>query len=145
MLGAATSFHVLVGGWSLVAAGAAWLSCGRLRPSAVSLVPAVLGAIGLALAGLIPAITLTLGVDPSVVREANRIYVFERLSHHLVFFRFMDSELLPYGNLLRHAALLGVWLVCGWLTPCRMSPKNLGQRPLRGFVGGAVASTPTGR
>ena len=139
MLGAATSFHVLVGGWSLVAAGAAWLSCGRLRPSAVSLVPAVLGAIGLALAGLIPAITLTLGVDPSVVREANRIYVFERLSHHLVFFRFMDSELLPYGNLLRHAALLGVWLVCGWLTPCRMSPMNLGQRPLRGFVGGAVA------
>lgn len=139
MLGAATSFHVLVGGWSLVAAGAAWLSCGRLRPSAISLVPAAVGAIGLSLAGLIPALTLTMGVDPAVVREANRIYVFERLSHHLVFFRFMDSEMIPYGNFMRHAALLAIWLTCGCLTPCKMSPRNLGQRPLRGFVGGAVA------
>ena len=132
-LGAATSFHVLVGGWALVAAGAAWLSCGSFRPRWTTLVPAGIGAIVLALPGLLPAMKLTSGQDPVVVLEANWIYVFERLSHHLLFHRLATRDIVA------HVTLVLVWIAIGWLTPCQMSTGRLGQRPLRGFAGGAVA------
>ena len=38
MLGAASAFHVLVGGWSVVAAAVAWIWIGKDRPAARSLV-----------------------------------------------------------------------------------------------------------
>ena len=37
----------------------------------------------LALLGLVPALALTWNESPEIVAEANRIYVFERLPHHL--------------------------------------------------------------
>jgi len=132
LLGAATSFHVLVGGWSLVAAGCAWLACQHLRPPLTRMLPAIGAALLLALPGLIPALLLNHDVDAQVVREANSIYVYGRLAHHLVFHRF------PHWHMVRFAILLAVWLIVCRATTCPISTGALGQRPLRGFVGGAV-------
>jgi hypothetical protein len=41
--------------------------------------------------------------------------------------------------MVRHALLLLGWLAVCFATPCRLSSGELGQRPLRGFVAGAVA------
>ena len=83
LLGLATAFHVLVGGWSLVALFVAWLMNGR-QPHWKMLLPAVLIAGVLALPGVIPSLALTWNVPPEILREAHRIYTFERLAHHLV-------------------------------------------------------------
>lgn len=133
LLGLATSFHVLVGGWSLVATGCAWISCGRLRPSLRSMLPAMFAGALLALPGVIPAIALSHGTAPHIVREANDIYVYQRLSHHLVFHRF------PHWHMVRHGLLLVTWIAACTAMPCKLCSGQLGQRPLRGFVGGAVA------
>jgi hypothetical protein len=132
-LGTATAFHVLVGGWSWVAAGCAWLSCRQLRPPLRRLAPGILVGLLLALIGLWPALMLNRGVSPELAREANCIYVYGRLSHHLLFHAF------PREFILRQAVLLLIWLAACWASPCQICRSALGQRPLRGFVGGAVA------
>lgn len=132
LLGTATSCHVLVGGWSLVAAGVAWLACGSFRPPLLRLLPGALLALLLALPGLVPALRLTSGIDPQIVAEAEWIYVYGRLSHHLVFHRLEPTAVAA------HVALLIGWLGLAWATPCTLQPQQLGQRPLRGFVVGAV-------
>jgi hypothetical protein len=70
----------------------------------------------LALVGIVPALALTWNEPPDVVAEANRIYVFERLPHHLALLSLPADE--TTHRLLRHGALLLVlWilarLVCG--------------------------------
>ena len=75
---------------------------------------------------------LAQGADAEAIRNANVIYVYHRLDHHLVFHRF------PHLFIFRHALLLIAWLVICFLTVCRISACNLGQRPLRGFVAGTV-------
>lgn len=88
LLGAATAFHVLVGGWSLVAAGLVWLTAGSARPALRTTLPAWIGALLLALPGILPALALTRHVPPETIAAANEIYVFQRLSHHLLFTAF---------------------------------------------------------
>lgn len=83
LLGLATAFHVLVGGWSLVAIVLVWLMNGR-QPHWKIVWPAAVTAGILALPGVIPSLALTWNVPPEILREANRIYTFERLAHHLV-------------------------------------------------------------
>jgi hypothetical protein len=85
LLGAATAFHVLVGGWALVALGFAWLILrGRGAPSAIQLVPAAILGAALAVPSVRFALQLDLHADPETVAAANKIYVYERLAHHLV-------------------------------------------------------------
>ncbi len=132
LLGAATSLHVLVGGWSWFAAGVAWLSCGRFRPALRSMWPAMAVGLLLALPGVAVGLMLSQGADWLTIRDANMIYVYRRLMHHLAFHRF------PHLFMARHALLLVIWLVVCCLTPCRMTSCQIGQRPLRGFVAGAV-------
>jgi hypothetical protein len=124
--------HVLVGGWSWVAAAVAWLSCGRHRPPLRSMGPAIAAGMLLALPGLAAGLMLNHGADPVTIRDANMIYVYRRLMHHLVFHRF------PHLFMARHALLLALWLTVCWLTPCRITSCQLGQRPLRGFVAGTI-------
>jgi hypothetical protein len=150
-LGIATCLHVLVGGWSWIAAMVAWASCGPCRPPLLRtanrppMLPAmVLGAL-LALPGIAAGLLLAEGADAATIRDANLIYVYHRLDHHLVFHRF------SHWFIFRHAALLVVWIVICYLTPCRVAAdsktsdpqaagtgRSASQRPLRGFVGGAV-------
>ena len=85
LLGVASAFHVLVGGWSVLAAGVAWLAAGPAAASAWAR-PLLSLAVGLvlAVAGLDPGAAAELGRrSGELVSEANRIYVFNRLPHHL--------------------------------------------------------------
>jgi len=108
LAGGATALHVLVGGWTLACLAMVWLCSPRNRLPLRQLWPALVGALVVALPGLIPALWLTRGIDPAVVAEANQIYVFERLPHHLVFHRFRHIYMA------RFALLLGVWGFLAW-------------------------------
>jgi hypothetical protein len=126
-VGAASAFHVLVGGWTGIALGFAWLAAGSDRYPLVKMWPAVLGGALISLAGVIPALALTRGFDPQIVAEANRIYVFERLGHHLVFHRFQ------HVYMARQAVLLLAWMALAWQLRA-----NLALRRLNLVVAGAV-------
>lgn len=86
--GGASLFHVLVGGWSAVAAGFAWWSLGRERPPLRSMAWGLTGGLLLSLPALVPSLALDWGTDAETVRQAHEIYVYKRLAHHLVFMRF---------------------------------------------------------
>ncbi|HJN08619.1 MAG TPA: DUF6798 domain-containing protein [Pirellulaceae bacterium] len=129
LLGAASSFHVLTGGWSVIAAMFVWLCSSRERPTLQSMWPALLGGLVLALPGLLPAIALTWGVDKTLLAEANELYVHRRLSHHLVFHKILMQPLsldfeylglprmtlrLTHTFFLRHLALVLAWATLCW-------------------------------
>ena len=83
-IGLAGAFHVLVGGWSAIAAGLVWASLPLdQRPTLRSMLPALLFGAALALPGIVPALQLTQAVSPEIIEQANQIYVFDRLPHHL--------------------------------------------------------------
>lgn len=84
LMGMASAFHVLVGGWSCLAAFAVWATeRGASRPRLLTLGPSIaLGAV-LALVGVIPSLQLATDVSPETRTQANLIYVFQRLPHHL--------------------------------------------------------------
>lgn len=128
LLGAASAFHVLVGGWSAVAASVAWLALGNQRPPLKSMWLALLGGFLLSLPGLIPSLALNWGVDPQIVSEANQIYVFQRLAHHLA-----PSEFPPV-YLCRFMLLLLALLALD-----RSTPMDSPCHRLRMFVVGAIA------
>jgi len=146
LLGSASAFHVLVGGWSAVAAAVAWVLLGRksaagrgadstpdsgdglrIRPTLVSMWPAILGGFLLSLPGLIPSLWINRGADADTVRLANQIYVFGRLGHHLA------PTAFPLVFMLRFGLLLVLWLVLG-----RVTPTGNPMRRLRAFVAAAV-------
>lgn len=83
LFGAATTFHPLVGGWSGGVCAAIWLIDDRRTISFSSMLPGLIGGCLVALPGIVPALLLTWNEPPQLVAEANRIYVFERLPHHL--------------------------------------------------------------
>jgi hypothetical protein len=158
LLGAAAAFHVVVGGWTVVAAGLAWLRLVARPPSAVpddshsrgrlcykpprlrSLWPGLLGGLLLALPGLLPSLALDWGVNPQTARQAHEIYVFERLPHHLVLAG-MRSDFI-----IRFALLCLLWLLLGqWekRTPLPSEQQGPTSR-LRAFVIGAIVITLAG-
>ena len=126
--GAGALFHVLVGGWAVLAAGCAWLLAGPERPKLRWMLPGLLGGLLLSLPALIPALGLTWGTGPPIVRQANEIYVYQRLSHHLVLSCFPTADLARFGG------LLVLWLVL-----CRFTPRGGPTGRLQGFVAGTIA------
>ncbi len=96
LLGAASALHVLVGGWAAVAAGLAWLMIGRDRPKLRTMWPSLLGGLIPALPGLLPALFLNAHVDAATIRQANQIYVFERLPHHLDIFQIYPQFIIRF-------------------------------------------------
>ena len=132
LFGAASAFHVLVGGWSAVAAALTWL----LSPGAPPLRrlwPGLLAGIVLALPGVLPALALNWATEPQIVAEANDIYVFRRLPHHLV------PQSFRWPFLVRFALMLGIWL-----SITRRPTENTALRCLRSFVTGSLAITLAG-
>ncbi len=81
----------------------------------------------LSLPGLLPAISLTQGVPAEVTQEANVIYVYRRLHHHLVFHRF------PHPLMARYAALFVAWFAVS-----RIVPSTPAYRRLTSFVWGCL-------
>ncbi|NBW86514.1 MAG: hypothetical protein EBR23_06720, partial [Planctomycetia bacterium] len=113
LLGAATAVHPIVGGWSAVAALAAGIAVSRPRQPQPQAVRAVLVALALALAaaGIGPALGLSAGAAAERA-EAARIYVVERLPHHLLVRAFAA------GMVARHVlAIIVWWLLWRSLTP----------------------------
>lgn len=132
LCGIATAFHVLVGGWALVAVAWTWLISPRdRRPPLGSLWVPFLAAVILSLPGLLPGLALTWRADPAIVREANQIYVFERLSHHLVFHD------LPHIFIARHATLMAFFLA-SWIWLRRFPEIAFLSSPLPRFVLGSM-------
>lgn len=127
LLGAAAAFHVLVGGWAVVAAGIAWLLIGQGRPSFRSMIPSLALGFLLSLPGLIPSLALTWRTDPAVVEFANQIYVFLRLRHHL------DPSGFPPGFMLRFALLSAIWAAM-W----HWGPRSIANNRLQAFVAGTL-------
>ncbi|MGD9721343.1 MAG: DUF6798 domain-containing protein [Pirellulales bacterium] len=114
--GAVAAFHVVIGGWCVVAAGVVWLACPQRPPLARLVLPLLVGGC-LSLAGLLPALTLARGVEPQVVAEANRIYVYERLYHHLLPQQFPLWFVVEHWGVLvvvRHLLLIGGLLLLIW-------------------------------
>ncbi len=135
LLGAASAFHVLAGGWCVIAAGFAFLLTAERKLPSWKMLASLAGGGALALAGVLPALALTWGVDPEVVREANRIYVFERLPHHLVLHSLPVFEAFGYvfvsHFILRHVALIAVWCIAWRITRGELAR-------MHGVVAGAV-------
>jgi len=111
LCGIATAWHPIVGGWALVALAMAWA---MQRTSLAGKGSAILIAAGLAAAaaGVVPALSLTAGVDPATKAAAAKIYVVERLHHHLLLRTF--SEALIARHVL---AVLAWWLVSRAIVP----------------------------
>ena len=125
-LGLATAVHVVVGGWATVAAGGAWI-VDRRRPPSRYLLPGIVAWGLFAALGLYPALTLNAGVDPETVARATRIYVFERLPHHLLLGRMESWFVVRFVVLAVALAAAGVWVV-----------RNPRTRRMRGIVATAL-------
>jgi hypothetical protein len=134
MFGAASAFHVLVGGWSVVAAVFCWtiesaiaLARKKTRPPLLKMLPGLVGGGALSLFGLVPAALLSGAADARIATQAARIYVYERLPHHLVFHTFERPLII------RHVLLLIVWIALSAF----VRTENGGRR-WRNYVWGAV-------
>jgi hypothetical protein len=105
-LGAASAFHVLVGGWSVVVCAGIWFlqRTKQETQSLRSMLPRLLCGGLLALFAVVPALRLTWNQPPKVVSEANSIYVFDRLPHHLAVLSVPPDEVVH--RLSRHGLLL---------------------------------------
>ncbi|MDR2644019.1 MAG: hypothetical protein LBC74_14660 [Planctomycetaceae bacterium] len=122
-LGVASAFHVLVGGWSAIAAIIVHIFCKR-KPDYYFMIVGGL----VALPGIIPCLLLDYGTVGDIVQESHRIYVFERLSHHLVPYMF------TWTRVLRFLLLVILWIFC-----CRFIPVgNRRQRWFDFFVWGTL-------
>ena len=128
-LGAASAFHVLSGGWSVIAAIVSWTVTERKRDNRVPLISGWLFAGGaIALFGLVPAVALTLGISTEASTAAARIYSYYRIRHHL-----LPADFLPHWYL-RHGLLILATCVFGR----RYVPIETRLQPLAGFTLGAV-------
>lgn len=108
--GVASAFHVLIGGWTVLAAMMVW-SRSKGRTPLLRMLPGLAGGGALAVIGLWPAVTLSYGQPAEIVNQANQIYVFERLPHHLAILsqepdRYLERMLRHAGALLALAALV---------------------------------------
>jgi hypothetical protein len=123
LLGIATSFHVVVGGWAAVCLGIAWLTSPDSRAGLVAMLPGLIGFAILAAPGLWFAYKLNDGADWDTIAAANKIQVFERLPHHLFPLAF------EVGYVPRHLLLWALMFILCCVT--LITPR---QRRLRQFV-----------
>jgi hypothetical protein len=128
LLGLATAFHALVGGWAAVAAGLVWIAANRKARSQFAPWVAPFAALVLALPGLLPPLMMNRGIDTATIAAADRIYVYERFPHHLdVLKMWNDGFVVPY------LLMVGAWLLL-WRTASDSPPT----RRLRGFIAAAL-------
>jgi hypothetical protein len=108
-LGAASAFHVLSGGWSVIAAAIAWWFTERRQPDSHAFFTSGLFVGGaIALLGLVPAIWLTLGASSEDSAFAARIYSYYRIKHHLLPADFQPSWFIRHGVLIAWTAVVTV-------------------------------------
>ncbi|MBR0238238.1 MAG: hypothetical protein IJQ39_09120 [Thermoguttaceae bacterium] len=107
VLGIASMFHVLAGGWTVLAAMISYALCLITKQIAFRWKDVLTLPVGglLSLPGLIPSLLLNHGAEPEIVKTAERLYVYNRLPHHLLFQAF------PYNLILRFIILCVVCIV----------------------------------
>lgn len=136
LCGVAAAFHVLVGGWSMIAMVAAWLLEGKVARNYERMAYALVGGFFCSLPGLLPAVMLTSNAPAGIIARANEIYVYERLSHHLVPSTFPTTNAFGYEwvswAILRFLLLTICWYI-GW----RLSRRDEQQAAIHRFVAGA--------
>lgn len=87
--GTAAAFHVLTGGWAVVAGAIAFVWLERVRFDAAEskvrfFTPALFVGGAISLLGLWPAMSMSWGATPAESTSAARVYTYFRLSHHLL-------------------------------------------------------------
>ncbi len=109
--GGAAAFHVLVGGWVMIAAFPVALLIDRRTDDAFgrsgwrAIAWGLVFAMPLALVGLIPGLGLEQGLDDDAIALARSTYVYLRLPHHLVISQFDPTRILWF------VALLLLWVM----------------------------------
>ena len=99
-LGSAAAFHVLSGGWAVIAAMGCWWVTERKRPDGIRLfTPALFIGGGISLLGLVPALSMSLSADSEQAAMAARIYSYFRIKHHLLPADFYLTWYLRFGVL----------------------------------------------
>ena len=92
LFGIAAAFHVIVGGWAVIAGLLALaLSFGNRGRWLSQFISLFIG-FAFSLIGLVPALMLTMGQDTGIVKQANEIYTFDRIAHHLVFSHICETQ-----------------------------------------------------
>ena len=115
LLGMASAFHVLVGGWTVVAAMWAYVLVGRQQsPPNKQVVPLLIGG-AIAMLGLWPGIQMSAAANPADSIAAAKIYTYSRIAHHLLPHSF------PTHWYVRHGILVLTMLVAAW--PLRRHPR----------------------
>jgi hypothetical protein len=127
LFGGASALHVLVGGWSALAAGIGWLLLPD-RPRLRDLWWGIACGATVALLGVVPAMALNWTTEPQIVAEANEIYVFNRLPHHLVPQSFRWPFLVRY-----------LFMLLAWVAMNRAQTDNPRLKKLRSVVVGSLA------
>lgn len=134
-LGFASALHVLVGGWSVLILFGLWLRTSD-RPPLRTLLPSL--AIGgtVALAGVLPPLLMDSGATPAVAAEAHRIYVFDRLPHHLALLSMPDDWLA--NRAIRHVVVLSLLGGATWWAARGTTSERKGLLRLCRFAWGAA-------
>jgi hypothetical protein len=133
-LGAATALHPLVGGWASIAFLIAVSLPGRPFADARMKPDDWFGALAigvgfmLAATGIVPAIGLSGGVDAATRAAAARIYVVERLPHHLLVRTFAD------GFVSRHVLAIVAWWLLAAARPLAPEPMPAARSRVFRFV-----------
>ncbi len=108
LLGVASAFHVLAGGWTVVAAMFAYAISGRQQsPLSKQLLPLVIGG-AIAMLGLWPALRMSEASNPVDAIAAAKYYTYSRIAHHLMPASF------PTHWFVRHGVLVAVTLAAAW-------------------------------
>jgi hypothetical protein len=109
LAGGATALHPIVGGWTMLATAATWIAGprGPARPGFTPTAVLLLVGAAMAAAGVLPALSLSAAADAATRAEAARIYVVERLHHHLL------PRTFSPGFIPRHVLAIAVWWLLG--------------------------------
>lgn len=122
LMGIASAFHVLVGGWACLASVIVFGLTRDPKDPAASLksqlLPLTLGGL-ISLIGVLPPIFVGLSAEPGTTHQANVILVTQRLGHHQLFGEFSTSRIAAFSGLIL------VWFVVAKLAPRSSQLKKL--------------------
>jgi hypothetical protein len=137
LLGIASAFHVLSGGWSVVAASVVWWTTERRRADCKAFFsPALFAGGAIALLGLVPAIWLTVGVAREDAVAAAEIYSYFRIKHHLLPADFQTWWFIRHSVLI--ATTTAFYVFCRFPDDERSAERANRLRSLFWFSAGAV-------